>query len=124
MLKPQFLLTHKIPVEITRTTADTYVDGDPVPGTSTTFTTMVNIQPVKPYEILMVPESDRTRSWWKVYSADVLRTLREGVDGWSADTFQWKGDTYKVMRVDDWTSGMSILEHTKSWCVRLERTPN
>ena len=124
MLKPQFLLTHKIPVEITRTTADTYVDGDPVPGTSTTFTAMINIQPAKPYEILMMPESDRTRSWWKVYSADVLRTLREGVDGWSADTFQWKDDTYKVMRVDDWTSGMSILEHTKSWCVRLELTPN
>jgi len=124
MLKPQFLLTHKIPVEITRTSAGGYVDGDPVPGTTTTFTAMINIQPAKPYEILMMPESDRTRSWWKVYSADVLRTLREGVDGWSADTFQWKDDTYKVMRVDDWTAGMSILEHTKSWCVRVERTPN
>jgi hypothetical protein len=124
MLKPNFLLTHKIPIEITRTESGSYIDGEWVEGSTSTFTVQVNIQPLKPHEILMLPESERTRSWWKVYSADVLRTLKEGENGWAADEFTWKGDRYKVMKVDDWTSGMGILEHTKSWCVRIELTPN
>lgn len=122
MLKPQFLLTHKIPIEITRRSLGDWVDGDWVEGSTTTFTAMVNIQPLKPYEILMLPESERTRSWWKVYSADVLRTAKEGSH--DADEFVWKGDRYKIMKVDDWTSGMGILEHTKSQAVRIELTPN
>lgn len=122
MLKPQFILTHKIPIEVTRREIGSYVDGHWVEGQTTTFTASVNIQPLKPYEIYMMPESERTRSWWKVYSSDVLRTAKEG--SWDADEFVWKNDRYKIMKVDDWTSGMGILEHTKSQAVRIELTPN
>lgn len=122
MLKPQFLLTHKIPIEITRRELGSFVDGDWVEGSTTTFTAMVNIQPLKPYEIMILPEAERTRSWWKLYSAEVLRTAKEG--SWSADEFTWKNDRYKIMKVDDWTSGMGILEHTRSQAVRVELTPN
>lgn len=122
MLKPQFLLTHKIPVEITRRELGAYIDGDWVEGSTTTFIAMVNIQPLKPYEILILPESDRTRSWLKLYSAQVLRTAKEG--SWSADEFTWKNDKYKIMKVDDWTDGMGILEHTKCQAVRFELTPD
>lgn len=122
MLKPQFLLTHKIPVEITRRSLGAYVDGDWVEGSTTTFTAMINIQPMKPYEIMILPESERTRSWWKLYSTEVLRTAKEG--SWDADEFTWKNDKYKIMRVDDWTSGMGILEHTRSQAVRFELTPD
>lgn len=122
MLKPQFLLTHKISVEITRRELGEYVEGDWVEGSTITFTAMINIQPMKPYEIMLLPESERTRSWWKVFSADVLRTEKEG--SWSADEFTWKNDRYKIMKVDDWTNGMGILEHTRSQAVRFELTPN
>lgn len=122
MLKPQFLLTNKIPVLITRSELGRHEDGDWIPGTSTTFTAEVNIQPLKPYEVMILPESERTRSWWKVFSADVLRTQKEGA--WDADTFVWKGDTYKIMKVDDWTGGMGILEHVRCTAVRESLTPN
>lgn len=122
MLKPNFLLTHKIPLTIYRRTSGTYVDGDWVEGSTTEVSVQVNIQPLKPYEILQLPESERTRVWWKVYSADLLRTEKEGSH--DADEFVWKNDRYKVMKVDDWTSGMSILEHCRAQAVRIELTPN
>jgi hypothetical protein len=124
MLKPQFLLTHKIPLTIFRKSEGSYVNGRWVEGSLVEIVLQVNIQPLKPHEIMMFPESDRTRAWFKFYSADYARTLKEGTNGWSADEFVWKGDRYKIMRVDDWTSGMSILEHVKVYAARIELTPN
>lgn len=124
MLKPQFLLTHKIPLTIYRRSLGSYVEGEWIEGTTVEVPVQVNIQPLKGYEILQLPESERTRVWWKVYSADVLRTEKEGDGGWDADELIWKGDRYKVMKVDDWSSAMQILEHTKSYITRIELTPN
>jgi hypothetical protein len=124
MLRPQFLLTHKIPLTIYRQTAGSFVDGDWVEGTVTEVLLQVNIQPLKPYEIMMLPEADRTRVWVKFYSADYARTLKEGTSGWDADEFIWKNDRYKIMKVDDWTNGMGILEHVKIQAARIELTPN
>lgn len=124
MLKPQFLLTHKIPLTIFRKSEGSYVNGRWVEGTTSQIILQVNIQPLKPYEILMLPEADRTRAWVKFYSADYARTLKEGTGGWSADEFVWKGDRYKIMKVDDWTNGMGILEHVKIQAARIELTPD
>lgn len=124
MLKPQFLLTHKIPLTIFRKSEGSYVRGKWVEGATTEVVIQVNIQPLKPYEILMLPEADRTRAWVKFYSADYARTLKEGNGGWSADEFIWKGDRFKIMKVDDWTNGMGILEHVKIQAARIELTPD
>lgn len=124
MLKPQFLLTHKIPLTIFRKSEGSYVNGRWVEGTTAEIVLQVNIQPLKPYEILMLPEADRTRAWVKFYSADYARTLKEGTGGWSADEFIWKSDRYKIMKVDDWTNGMGILEHVRVQAARIELTPN
>lgn len=124
MLKPQFLLTHKIPLTIFRKSEGSYVNGRWVEGSTSEIVLQVNIQPLKPYEILMLPEADRTRTWVKFYSADYARTLKEGEGGWAADEFIWKNDRYKIMKVDDWTNGMGILEHVKIQAARIELTPD
>ena len=124
MLKPNFLLTHKTPLTIYRQESGSFVDGDWVDGSVTEVILEVNIQPLKPYEIMMLPEADRTRVWVKFYSADYARTLKESAAGWSADEFIWKNDRYKVMKVDDWTNGMGILEHVRVQAARIELTPN
>ena len=124
MLKPQFLLTHKIPLTIYRRSAGSFVDGDWVEGEVEEVAVQVNIQPLKGYEILQLPESERTRVWWKVYSADQLRTEKEGPNGWDADEFIWKNDRYKIMKLDDWQNAMGILEHCKAYATRVELTPN
>jgi len=122
MLKPQFLLTNKIPLTIYRRSLGEYVDGEWVEGQTVEVPVQVNIQPLKPHEILQLPESERTRVWWKLYSADVLRTAKEGSH--DADEFIWKGDRYKIMKLDDWQNGMQILEHSKAYATRIELTPN
>lgn len=124
MLRPQFLLTNKIPLTILRKTESRRIGGVLVPGVETQVVIEVNIQPLKPHEILQFPEAERTRVWFKFYSADYARTLKEGTNGWAADEFIWKGDRYRVMKVDDWTNGMGILEHVRAFCARIPLTPN
>ena len=122
MLQPRFLLTKKIPLTLLRTTQGTYIDGLFVEGTETSVDIEVNIQPVKDEELLLMPESDRSREWYKLYSADEIRTAKEGVSGWDADEFIWQGDRYRVMKVRQYSMG--ILNHYRAMAARIELTPN
>ena len=124
MLKPNFLLTHKIPLTIYRRLQGQYVDGIWVEGSTEEIEIQVNIQPLRSHELLQLPEAERTRSWWKGYTADYVRTEKEGPNGYDADEFIWKDDRYKIMKVDNWLDGMGILEHCKFQAVRIELTPN
>jgi hypothetical protein len=120
MLKPRFLLTKKIVMDIYRTTQGRYVAGEYVDGVTTTIQRNVNIQPLKADELLLLPESERSREWYKLYSDEDLRTAREGVSGWAADEFMWQGDRYKVMKAQN--HAMGILNHWKVLAARLDLT--
>lgn len=122
MLKPQFLLTNKIPVSIERRGQGYWNFGEWVEGEPITVIREVNIQPLKPSEILQMPEADRTREWYKVYCAEDLRTLQEGVGGHAADEFVWQGYNYKIMKVSNWSMG--ILNHFKAYAARTPVSPN
>ena len=119
MLKPQFLLTKKIPLTVYRTSAQgTYVDGEWVEGTAIEVVREVNIQPFKDEELLLLPEADRAREWYKLYCAEDLIADKPGASGTIADEFVWNGDRYKVMKVKAY--GMSSLDHYKAHAARLE----
>ena len=118
MIKPGFLLTKKIPLSLLRKTAGSYVDGDWVEGAEATVTIDVNIQPLKEAELLLLPEADRGKQWWKMYSASEIRMDKQGTSGWSADEFVYQGDRYKVMKVENYQ--MSILNHYKALAARME----
>lgn len=122
MLKPRFLLTKSIELTVYRKTQGSWVDGDWVGGAESTITRTVNIQPLKPNEILLLPESERTRQWYKVYSDEDLRTDKEGVGGYDADEFVYQGERYKVMKALNFAMG--ILDHHKVLAARIELTPN
>ena len=119
MLKPQFLLTKKIPLTIYRTASQgSYVDGEWVAASTTEVIREVNIQPFKDEELLLLPEADRAREWYKLYCAEDLIADKPGASGTIADEFVWNGDRYKVMKVKAY--GMSILDHYKAHAARLE----
>lgn len=124
MLRPSFLLTNKIPLTIYRRSEGEWVEGEWVEGSVVEVPVQANVQPVKPHQLLIFPEAERSKKWLRVFSADLLRTLKEGNGGWDADEFEWKGERFKVMKVDDWTEGMGILEHCEALAVRIELTPN
>lgn len=122
MLVPNFLLTKTVPITVYRRSQGSYVDGVWTDGIETSTVVNVNIQPLKPSEIMMMPESERTKEWYKLYSAEELKTLQEGNSGWSADEFTWNGYRYRVMKV--YSFGMGTLNHFKAWAARIPVTPN
>jgi hypothetical protein len=119
MLKPQFLLTKKIPLTILRSTQGSYVDGEWVEGAEVEVPLEVNIQPFRDSELMLLPEADRSKEWYKLYCADELRTAKQGTSGWEADEFILDGDRYKVMKVKPYDK-MGILDHWKAHAARLE----
>ena len=119
---PRFLLTRTVPLTIYRQEAGSYVRGVWVEGPIVEVPIRANIQPLKPSEVQMMPESDRTREWYKVYSADLLRTKQEGDNGWDAEQFEWQGHRYEAMKVQNYAMG--TLDHWKAWAARISVTPN
>ena len=118
MLKPKFLLTKKIPLTIIRSTQGSYVNGEWVEGTETQVPLEVNIQPFKDQDLLLLPEADRSREWYKIYCADEIRMDKQGTSGWSADEFVYEGNRYKVMKSKKWSMG--VLDHFEVAAARLE----
>lgn len=122
--RPGFLLTGKTTLTIKRQGAGSYVNGRWVDGTTVTPapTITANVQPANTRDLLLLPESERTKEWVKVYTSDVIRTMNEGAGGWAADEFTWNGYVYKVMRVKRYQMG--VLDHYMALAARVELTPN
>ncbi|UZS00924.1 head completion protein [Pseudomonas phage vB_PsaM_M1] len=120
MLKPSFLLTKTVPLTIYRATGQgEYVDGEWVESGTTDVVRNVNIQPFKDEELLLLPEADRSKEWYKLYCAEDLIADKPGVpSGTTADEFTWNGERYKVMKVRVY--GMGTLNHWKAHAARLE----
>ena len=121
MLRPQFLLTKKVPLTIYRKEKGSYVRGVWVDGPEVEVVVEVNIQPVKPSEVQMMPESDRTREWYRLWTTDLVRTKQEGAQGYDADCFDWKGYRYQIMKAQSWDMG--VLDHHEAWAARVGPTP-
>lgn len=122
MRNPPLFLVGRTTLDVTRTTASTYVNGRAVPGTSQVVQVVCNVQPVlKTSDTLMLPEADRSKACLKVYTnGDALKSLKEGGSGWAADRFIWDGDLYEVMKVIPYKMG--VLDHYKAVCMRVELT--
>lgn len=122
MTTPSFLLTKTVPVTVYRYPQGSYVEGKYVKGTPVEIIRNINIQPYKPYEISILPESERTKAWFKVYCAEDLRTKKEGTGGYEADEFIWQGDRYRIMKVENFAMG--VLDHFRAHAARIPLTPN
>lgn len=121
---PSFTLTKKLPITVYRKGKDTIVKGRPVPGVETSFVVEANVQPFNYRDLMVLPESDRTKEWIKVYVAtsEILRTARQGSDGYNADEVLWNGERFKVMRLQSYAMG--VLDHVKAICARVEISAN
>jgi len=118
----QFSLVKKTPVDILRHAEGDYVDGEWVEGVETTVTIQANVHPFSDYQVMILPESDRTKSWVWLFTSDLVRQKKEGVNGYGADRFMWDGDLYEVMAVRNYKMG--VVDHREAKCTRVELTPN
>lgn len=112
---PSFAMTKTKSLTILRYPLNTYVRGRPVQGTPTSVTIKANIQPVKPHELLILPEADRTRATLKLFSVSQMRTAQEGKH--DADRFVYGGYTYEIKAVKEWSMG--VLNHYWALAVRV-----
>jgi len=117
-----FSLVKKTPVTILRHTQGSYVDGEWVEGSEQQVTIQANVHPFSDYQVMMLPESDRTKSWVWLFTSSDVRQKKEGSGGFGADRFSWLGDIYEVMMVR--TFVMGVRDHREAKCVRIELTPN
>lgn len=119
-----FLLTKYVDLDIIRSNGQAeYSDttGLPVPVGTTTVTIKANVQPFKDSQTMMLDAAERTREWLMVYSESEVRKLKEGEDGWDADTFIWEGRLYEVMQVQCYKMG--ILNHWEAKAALASPTP-
>lgn len=86
-----------VPLTVTRASGS-YVDSVWTPGAGSTFGIEGSIQPLNGRELLLLPEGQRSRGAWKLYTADGdLRTLEAGSSN-EADRITWDGKVLLVVR--------------------------
>jgi len=114
-----FQSTGNVPFILKRpnATGGSYIDGVWVETASTDVEIIVNIQPAGYKETMILEYADRSKKKVKVYSSDVILSEEESENG--ADEFEWEGDTYRVMKVLNYSMG--ILNHTKAIAVMKEK---
>lgn len=114
---PQFVLTRKTTITISRATMGAWVNSRWQNGNSVDITIQANVQPLRFHEIMQLPESDRTKEWIKIYSAEEMYTSQESAeDGRQADIIHWEGKTFKVMMCRHFKMG--TLDHFHSYAAR------
>ena len=105
-----------------RHSAGSFINGDWVEGVESPTTIQANVHPFSDYQVSMLPESDRTKSWVWMFTSSLVRQKKEGPEPNGADRFMWEGDLYEVMRVQKYS--MRVMDHFEAKCVRVELTPN
>lgn len=117
---PTFLLTGKLPVQVLRALPGNRVNGRWIPGDVVTMDIEANVQPMRGHELIVLPESDRTKESIKVYCVETLQTVEE-VKQEEADIVIWNNKKFRAIKT--MTYKMGVLDHTKTICVRLPETP-
>jgi len=96
--------------------AGAYTKGVYTKGTSLDFPARGNVQPVKPVEMLSLPEAQRTRETIKIFSTTELRPV-EQTNSKSADRVTYNNEVYEVISVKNW--GFSGIPHYVSLAQRI-----
>lgn len=119
----EFSLVKKIPLVLTRTVSPgRHQEGEWIPGEVAEVTIQANVQPFSDYQVMILPESDRTKNWVWVFSASNMFQKKEGAVAREGDKFQWNGEWYEVMKTQ--TFQMTVRDHTEAKCCRIELSPN
>ena len=92
------------------------VDGKPVQTTKLCFKIMANVQPVMGLDLLMVPEGDRFREQFHVYTNEIQKPVQVN------DRISRNGINYQVQHVETW--GDPPNGYQKLRMMRIDVGPN
>lgn len=103
------------PLTVTREQPGQYVDGVWQPGTSATLTVNASVQPTTPDEMQMLPEGERDRQAFTLYSDTELLVSNDNTQQ-PSDRVQIDGATYKASARAPWQN--SIIPHHRTVVVK------
>lgn len=92
------------------------VDGKPVKVQPVKFPLTCNIQPLMGSELLMVPEGDRYKETYWLYTNETTQALLV------SDRVVWQGVNYEVQKVETW--GKAPNGYQRAMMVRIDVGPN
>lgn len=94
-----------------------YVEGIWVATATTPVDIQANVQPAGYKETMILEATDRSKKAMKLYSPDPIYGEEENENG--ADEFEWEGDTFRIMKVLNYSMG--FLDHFKAIAVMKEK---
>lgn len=111
--------TGRITLTLKRPTGSggSYVNGVWVENSAAEVPIDANVQPVGYKETMMMDAADHSKKMVKVYSDSPIFSEEENENG--PDEFEWEGDTFRVMKVLNYSMG--ILNHYKAIGVMKEK---
>lgn len=116
-------MSFRKPIEITRTSAGSYVSGTFVNGSASTITIEATIQPMKSedmgaLDMVTLPAGRRLTDFVKLYTSTNLNTVSE-TTGQQPDRLTWRGHTYECISVD--VHQMDVIPHYKCIFVKVSQ---
>lgn len=96
-----------------------YVNGVWTPAATTNITRTLKIQPMKPSELAIFPEADRSRDWIKVYCNDGDLSEGDVSSKTRGDEFSYNGRNYRIMKIAEWPSD-AVISHCKAFACRID----
>ena len=100
---------------VTRYAAGDFVDGYWVEGSGTPLNIEASVQPLKPHEILLLPEARRNQEAFKIYTDEEL-FVSEPVAGTNSDKITINGEIFEIISVS--TYGSDVIPHYKAIAVK------
>lgn len=91
-------MNHDEKLTVTRVGRVVYIDGKPKHMNEITFECVCNVQPLNGRDLLLVPEGDRHREQYYVYSQQSTRAMEVN------DTMDFRGAKYQAQGVENWGS--------------------
>jgi hypothetical protein len=91
------------PIDVTRGSPGTWVNGRYVPGPTSQLTLDAVVAPARARDLKRLPEGQRTEETKVVLTKEALHTAH-APDGSPADRISYGGETYEVVSVEDWSA--------------------
>jgi hypothetical protein len=113
----------RIPVNLYRKAAGTYVNGIWVEGGETLIVITASIQPTTGEEMLSLPEGRRNRKTYSLFTSTKINLISTGTN---PDQVQIFGERFEVVRVEPWQNNppvFGIVNHFKFFAQALEAIP-
>ncbi len=102
-----------IKVQVERTTPGSYVNGLYIPGTTSTFNTLVSPQQPTPKQLEVLPDGERDKDVMLFISKRSLRTVNDD-DGTPPDIVLFDNKRYKIIQLANWAT----FGHTPAYGVK------